>query len=513
MRDQNTCLVYFRKGNRIQNAQTPLPKPMNTSTDTRTQPTLPQTMAFDRILLLEIVQRRTRQWLGLGILIFILLFVCLLFFFPLNYTSTVSLALQQSTTVSNPLAMIASGGMGNRRFTGVLLSRAIADQVEKEVHVQQRCGLRTHDDAVQMLSDALKIDDNMQDGLMYINVSLKGPPRFGPNSESRRRQVAQIAAETANAYASAFRYYLVTSDTDKEAVLRRMAEVQVKRAREAYDNSVQQMVRFAMGRGVSDGANPKAEPSSTGDPSGSEGNPPPTGGRVSSGNGGSGLQQLYAKRAELEIEMRSTEVGQEGIHRLLTLSMDDMLKLPPEDPLLSEERDRVNSALRRVQTLQVQYGEDNPQVVNAQAKYQQERTHLQDQIHAILNGNTTTHVRQLQLVAEYDVVTQQIKKAERGFKKSRDSEVQYERLRAEVSLSLEALKTFGNEYAKMQMQIPAAQSRMKTIDEAIPARRGSPGILIQGLISLLGALAGIGLLMGVEYARCRMRDARMVMTV
>ena len=197
-------------------------------------------------LLHAIFHRRKRTWAFLGIIVFVGLLLYNLFLVPQIFSATVSISMQQSATIASPIAALVGGG-GGKKYNGVLKSRSFAEYVEHKVHMQALFHMPKHEDALDFLTKVLKIDDNPNDGLLYLTVDLGGPARFTPHAEMQREQVKETTAAIANAYAAALRRYLIESDTDRETVLMREAEKQFKLINQAYLASADQLSAFIKG--------------------------------------------------------------------------------------------------------------------------------------------------------------------------------------------------------------------------------------------------------------------------
>ena len=255
------------------------------------------------------------------------LLLLLLVLVPRSYTATTSVAIQQSSGGGGgALALLTGGGGSSKRYLGLLKSRDLAAKVERHVQLRTLYGLPDEDKAVTMLTQSIKADDNATDGLVYIDVTLPGPPglrlsHHGPSAD----QAKAAAAEAANAYALALKDYYATSDTDQGAVLLRGADSQVKLAQADYDNSVGKVIGFTRGL---NGVDPRSAPS------GGDTSPLPSAGL-------SGLGTLYGSLAAVQAELRAAQAAQSTRTALTTEQLQDINNIPTDDPLLGEARSRV----------------------------------------------------------------------------------------------------------------------------------------------------------------------------
>ena len=114
-----------------------------------------------------------------------------------------------------------------------------------------------------MLMNGIKPEDSPTDGLLYINVTLPGPPRWSPAplrkhaSASKRRRRRRPTPMP-----FALKEYYATSDTDQGSVLLRGADAEQRRARADYEAALARLLAFNHSlRGV----DPRSAPSSASD--------------------------------------------------------------------------------------------------------------------------------------------------------------------------------------------------------------------------------------------------------
>ena len=438
------------------------------------------------------LRRQLRLWVWLGPLLGAALLLLLLAIVPRSYTASTSVAVQQSAP-GGALAALTGVGGPSKRYLGLLKSRELAAQVEKHVKLRALYGLPTESDAVTLLSKSVKPDDNAADGLLYIGVTLAGPPglslrRSGPSAD----QVKAAAAQAANAYAVALRHYYATSDIDQGAALLRGADSQVKQARAGYEDALTQTQDFT--RGLS-----KVDPRSV---------PSPGDTATAAGTGSlSGLGTLYSSLAAVQAELRAAQAARTTRDALTTEQLQDLNNIPTDDPLLGDARSRVTQDQAALTVAERLYGPENPAVVRAQKQLQVDQDQLQKQVQGVRQRLTTPSIRsdeQIQaLFARQSVLTKQINQAQSRLGLSRQLSAQFGRLQTEVALRLEVLKTTLGEAAKIRLNNASAGSNMSVVDPAEPPKGGDPGPLKLGaaVIGLLVVLFALSLIR--DYLRRR----------
>lgn len=429
------------------------------------------------------VRRQLRLWLWLGPLLGAVLLLLLLALVPRSYTASTSVAVQQSAP-GGALAALTGVGGPSKRYLGLLKSRDLAAQVERHVKLRALYGLPTEGDAVTLLTKSVKPDDNAADGLLYIGVTLTGPPglsvlRHGPSAA----QVKAAAAQSANAYAAALKHYYLTSDTDQGAVLLRGADNQVKLARADYEDALGHTQDFT--RGLN-----KVDPRSA-----------PTSGDSSAASSGSlsGLGTLYSSLATVQAELRAAQAARSTRDALTTEQLQDINNIPTDDPLLGDARSRVTQDQSALTVAERLYGPENPNVVRARKQLQVDQAQLQEQVQGVRQRLTTPSIRsdeEIQsLFARQSVLTQQVSQAERRLGVSRQLSVRFGQLQTDVALRLEVLKTTLSEAAKIRLNNASAGSTMSVVDPAEPPKGGDPGPLKLGaaVIALIAVLFALSL--------------------
>ena len=440
-----------------------------------------------RDLLRSIYRKRRPVWFLLAFCVFVVCLLIGLFLYPQSYTTTTSIALSQPDSGSSQLALLTGGGGGKAKYLGPLKSRLFAEQVEKTAQLKQLYQLPSEEDALERLQRGVRFDDNTADGLLYITMSLDAPAKMAPNSETPRKRVQNTTAIVCNAYAKALKDYIINNDNDKDLVLLRSAEDQLKQARAGYDAAVDKWIGF-----VKDSKSPSVGVSAS-----AAAQPPEL----------AALQALFIKRGQLEIQIRSSDSAIAGTNRLVGASPPKLSVIPTEDPLLTEARRRYSEAQHEVQDLLIQYADHSPPVLRAKERLQIASDHLQQQAEAILHGNTTEAIKRQALDVEYETVMGQIVQVERTIQVSKASATSFERLHAEVELSLKVLEATAIRQAELRIQTVSSVHRTNVLDKARPPLKSRPGSLMTTLVSILLALIAVLAWFGIEYTLASSRLA------
>ncbi len=455
----------------------------------------PDEILVDGDRLRAALRRQGRRWLLLGPLLAGLLLLLLALLVPRTYTAATSVALQQSPGGGSALALLAGAGGGGsgKRYLGVLKSRTLAAAVERHVQLRQLYGagrFKTEDDAAEFLMKSVKPDDSATDGLLYISVTLPGPPKLAAHGSPSAEQAAAAAAEAANAYARGLKAYYATSDTDQGAVLLRGADKEVRQARAGYKAAVDKSLDFTRGLSRVD---PRSAPGVSA--------PPPTplsgaalgGSAPDSPTAASGLAGLYAALNQVQAELKATEAVRATGRALVQGQLRDLSQVPTDDPLLADARSRVVQDQAEFDTASRLLGPENPRVLQAQTRLNVDRANLARQKAGVEQGLTTPEIRSAEqvkgLYARQAALLGQIASAQRHLGASRRLAGEAGRLQAEVAIQLAVLQTTLTEAAKVRLQNASSLSRMTVIDTAVAPKSGEPG-----LAKLAAACAGLALL-------------------
>jgi uncharacterized protein involved in exopolysaccharide biosynthesis len=435
----------------------------------------------------KIGRRRFGAWIVWGIIVFVAVSLTALYLYPQNYSATVSVSMQQPNSSSSALQALT--GNTTKKYTGVIKSRSFAEKVDKKVHFRELMRMkatpRDQTEALEKVMKDLKVDDNAADGLLYITVNLAGPPRLWPDPGSARRDELRAAvAKAANLYRDALQDHLTNTDTDKESALLRGADVQVEAAYEAYRAAINRLGDYVKRSRIS---------------------MVPNGGSSSGGStadattGGSLLSSVYARRGELLAKMASLDKGLNAQRALVNSPVESLIRLPEEDPLLVNARRNVLEAQANLDTLQIQYGSSMQSVRRAKERLKLAHEQLHKEVQSVLKGNTSEQVKRQALQAEYDSIEQQIASAERNFQDNRTTGIEIEKLRNDVTVKLETLKTAKTEYARLSLTTVSGKNRMATIDEAREPIGGTPGIALLLSVAALATVLFIAVWWIVEY--------------
>lgn len=461
-------------------------------------------------LLLDIVRRRWPIWAFLGLFAIGLLVFLELLFVSQTYTSSVSVAMQQSAGASSPLAMLA-GSSDSKRYIGVLKSRRSADEVlhllavdpKHPVDLARLCRCATRADAETLLMNTVKPEENA-DGLLYINVTLAGPPRLAPQTAARRQQIKDAAAQTANAYATTLRDYYVNTDNDRDTALLRGANDQVREYRAEYDAAFDNELEFS--RGLR-GTLPMLGTSSVRS-SGGSGDSPSVGTGMTGGVGGTSgaaVGSLYDQLARVEQDIKAAQASQRASQQAREKQLQGLGGLSSEDPLLTQARELVRRDQADLIAATRLYGPENPHLLAVQSKLQVDQAALARQVAGAKQKLATPEVRTdadlKAMLARQGVLLEQVARARSQQKVSNRLSGEYDRLKAEVSLQLAVLQTAMMEAAKVRASTVSSQSRMTVIDPAIPAKFSQPRTLIMVAQALFLVLLSILVALVREYLK------------
>lgn len=455
------------------------------------------------------LRRQSLLWLWLGPLSAGLLFLGLAAFLPRTYTGTTSVALQQSSGVS-PLAQLTGGG-ASKRYLGVLKSRALAAAVEHHVQLQQVYGtktLPTEEAAVSLLMNSVKPEDNAADGLLYIAVTLPGPPKLALHPSPGVPQIESAAADAANDYALALKEYFATNDTDQGTALLHNADREVHLARAQYDVAQSQLQGFTSGLKQMD---PRSLPaaSSSALTAGGDTSAPSSGPvrGIDAETAASGLGGLYTELNRVQAELSETQAVRATGQSLIGTQLQDLSRVPTDDPLLTDVRNRVNQDRTTYNTLSALYppGSQNVNLVAAKSRLDFDQADLNRQIEGIKQRLTTPDVRSAEtikgLYARAAKLKAQIAQAQRHLGTSRQLSGEAGRLAAEVGIQLSVLQATLGEAAKIRLDNASALSRMSVIDTALPPKSGEPGTAKLAAVCLALAIAGFLISIVVDYLR------------
>ena len=447
--------------------------------------------AAEAVVLRAMLHDRPRLWLRVWLITFVVLALLGLFALPQTYTSTLSLSLQQpgpSISGSGLGALVGLGG-GAKTYTGVLRSRRFATAAEAAGHLQRLEHLRTHADAVDEIMKDVHIDDNVLDGLVYVSVSLKGPPLFSFTGAARE-SVRHTAEVLCNSYATSLRNYLVYNDTDRDSVLRRHAIEQLDQVNADFNASF-----ASYSKAVRNSNAHNMEAVATANAIQTVQVP----GATSSAGAPVGSVELQAQLRGIQAEISSLQSAQDLTKQMLTTPGGDIASVSIEDPVLLQERKGYLEAQAAYEALSQQFGPKYPALVRARQTRDVARSQLQKQIQSVLSGKTSDAVKLKALQTEYLTVADQLTEADRNFKAGRELATRLQLKADRVAINLEKLKAAETKYQELTMDTVSAQSRMTVVDPGRAPRRGDPhlGVLL-ALCAVLSVML-VGAWAGWEY--------------
>ena len=421
-------------------------------------------------------RRQLRLWVWLFLPLLGLLLLLALCLVPRSYTSSVSISIQQPSGGST-LALLAGGSAPSKRYIGVLKSRDLAAFVESRVHLRDLYGVKqfpTEADAAQMLMKAVKPEDNATDGLLYVAVTLPGPPKLSLSHSPSQPQIEDAAARAANAYALALQHYYVASDTDQGLALLRQADQEVRQDRRNYSQALARVNDFNQSLSRVD---PRSAPSA----STASDTANPTGAFTGDAAAAvAGMSALYGQLYQVQTELRASEAIRRSGDALTAAQLRSLSSVPGDDPLLITIRSQVKQDQAAYNTYSSLYGPENPNVINARKRLTVDQLELNRQVQGVKNRLTTSSIRSDQqisgLYARQKNLLLQIAQAERRLGTHRQLSGELGRLETEVAIELEVLRTSMVEAKKIKMNNASALSRMSVVDDALPAKSGEPGV-------------------------------------
>ena len=437
------------------------------------------------------LSQRRFAWIPVFTGFFLLLLGYGLFLMPQTFQSSVSISMQngQSSGIGSLLGL--GGSSGSKSYQGVIKSRSAAQFVARRVHIREKLNLPTDEAAVNLVQESIKVEDIAVDGLMYIRVSLAGPPLMRGTPE-RARILRETAAQIANAYPEAIRNYMTRSDTDKDLSLLRAAQTQLLTFRKEYGDANNALIAY-----IRRNARQPAQ-----------GIAMATGSAVSSamqrGDNSSvatQLQRLYEARAQLEQKKAYLDAEIGNTKKMLQSGTKTLTEIPAEDEVLNEARFNYNTARTTLETLRITFGDTNPTVVNARERLKLAEGRLRVELRAILDGKTSAETKQKALDAELDLTRRQIAEVESALRGGLEKSLDYERLRKEQDLRFEALKQGVVQYSNLSLQTVSVQNRLAVVDEAQIPKTSKVPMKQLLLLDLLGAGFGALAYMGFAYLR------------
>ena len=398
-----------------------------------------------------ILRRRWRFWAVIGPFIFAALSYYALCIKQQPVAAVTSVSIEQPAAIGSALSLLTGGAPGSTRYTGVLESRRLAEEVEKDVRLKEILHLPKQTVISRLMSKWLEVKDDSEKGLVLITVSLDGPPLLARSGVREREKLDAAAASAANAYALSLSRYYITTDNDRDSVLRRAAREELQRAQREYRRSVEMLQDFSRSLLRVD---PKERPDFTAAP-------------------GDALPDLYAALAQVDTQIRSSESQNETSDRLVDSQLENLPALPTEDPLLKDARQAVTTASSDLKDLEIQFGDNHPRVVDARDRLRIAQQRLQQETVGVRAHLTTSAVQAsvdlAGLTAKREGVQKQLDEALGKLPKRQVMQFRMETLKDLVDLRKQALQTVSQEELKLRMQTAPEQSRVVVVDKAIPA--------------------------------------------
>ncbi len=446
-------------------------------------------------------KQRIRRWSLIAMGTFALLMIVCLFVVPQTYKGTVSM----QVTNSGAAAMAGSSGIisaltgaasPNTKYIGVLGSRTFAEEIAKQIGLQRMYRQEFFDDTVETMAKATAVTDNPKDGLLYVDVSLKGPPRINLFSSPRRKDVVRYAAaQAADLYADLLKKYAKAEDTEGNDTLIGLGTDELSKDRANYDNSVRNLTAFVRAHASDMGDLPLSTSKDS----------------SSSGIGGGSspiaeeLGTLYTTQASLQADILGSEAALHTGDTLRAEQLRNLKSLPSEDPMLTQARGNVLYLQTTLDNDRVLLGPDHPTVVADVERLRLAQLKLDEQTSGIKRGLTTPQteaaMKLKELKTKLGVLNGQIAKLEKEVKVGRELAMEFERLKGEVMLNLEVLKTVWTGSVTLTLQAKASDNRITIVDRARVQRKGSPDTLMFILLCLAMTTLIVGVWIHFEHVR------------
>ena len=451
---------------------------------------------IDGSLLTRALRRQAGGWLWKGPLLFGALLLAALALVPRSYTASVSVAMQQPTSPGGLAGLLGAGG-GNKHYLGVLKSRKIAAQVENRVHLQQVYGSRalpTEGAAVTRLAQGVKPEDNL-DGLLYISVTLPGPPRLGLGHSPQPKQIEDAAAQAANAYAAALKNYFITSNDDEGSALLHGADTQVRHAKADYNQALGRLRDFSRAAARQNPRSAGTSPRSS----------TLAGEDSDAATAASGLATLTDQYDRVQTDLHAAQAARLARESGTNEQLRNLSRLPTSDPQLSDIRTRVASDQIVFNTDSNLYGPENAAVITARERLKSDQQQLDLQTQGVQERLTTLDINSNQqinsLFARQATLSDKIAQAERRLGISRNLSFELDRLKAEVGFQSDILRATLTTAQSIRLNNASAQSRMTIIDSALAPGAGEPGTARLALLCLLPVLLAFLGAVVLDYLR------------
>jgi len=442
----------------------------------------------DGTLLREAIRQRRRSWIAYGPAIFLIIAGLLLFVMPQSYTASASVSVQQSSASISPLAFLA-GVTVPKKYIGILHSRKLAESAERQFHLQSFYHLPSKRKAVELLMESVKPEDSAGEGLLFVRVTLNGPPRWWPDPIHRGERAKALTAAVANYYVTQLDSYYASSDNDHDTVLLNAADQQLQRARDEYHLASARLRAFVIGM--------RRDPVFA-LPSSNESSPSAVPGAI---------QSLYEEAERAQAEIAGAEAAREARESAMQRQLSGLAVIPADDPFLFIARDNLNRARLLLKTLRdaEQLSDDNPRVVTARDRVRIAQEDLAKQEEGYRNGITTESIvaetRLQSLRARRDSIFASIHNAEIKVPGRRERSIDMLELQKDQEIALKALQATEEETAKLKLTLVPGHSRISLVDPAILPDGGQPRMLVVVLLALAGSILLFFPVVVLDYVR------------
>ena len=439
------------------------------------------------------LSRRRFAWISVFVGLFLLLLGYSLDVMPQAYQATVSISMQNGQP--SPLSSFLNPGGGAKSYTGVIKSRSAAQFVAQRASVREALNLSSEEAATTLVQESLKVEDINADGLMYLRITIPGPPWLRGKPEQTQR-IRETAAQIANAYPEAIRDYMRRSDTDKDLSLLRAAQDQLTKFRRDYDAANAALIAYIR-------ANVRAVRSGAAFAAGMNPSPVMPRGDTTAITGQ--LQKLYEARGEMEQRKAYLDAEIAGTNRLIQGGTQALASLPAEDEALNMARYNYNAARTDLETLRIGLGDGNPRVVAARERVKLTEKRLQAEALAIRSGKTSAQTKRNALDSEIELVRRQISEVEGAMQGGMEKSLLYDALRREQELRFEGLKQGVVSYNSLSLQTVSVQNRLSVVDAALVPKKGKISLYQILLLDLVGAGLGAAVYVAQGYLRLSRR--------
>ena len=457
------------------------------------QPLLPDQeipITLDTRMLRDIVRRKAGRLALIGGGVCGLFMAQQLLLSPQAFKAEVSIAIQQpSGGVGGGLgALLGGGGAASKKYIGLLRSRNLADIVERQANLQSFYHFKTHREALNLLMENMKPEDNVAEGLLMARLTLPAPPALAPDPEEQRAKVKPLVAKCANMYVKALQDYYEQSSSERDNVIQQNVIAETQRVQADYREATDRIRAFVSGldrvpamSAPSGGMNPEM------------------------GGASQNMAVLYQDQDKVEADIRAAEAIEQAQRRLTADQLQNLSSLPAEDILLQEARAAQHSAERALKRKQDLYGPDYPQVRDAKDNLRRANEELERQKEGIQELRTTDQVdltKRLEgLRAKRKTIADRIARMEGSVSTKRGLTSQLEFLRNEQAVALKEREAAEAKAVEIRMSAVSGRSIISIVDYAIPPLQGSPGKLRTLLLGLLLGGLAMGMTAVVEYLR------------